>query len=94
MDTATSAAVFATAAASTTWTPTNLGLSTEVTHDFYRWTVRIPPAELGTWGEEVPARARIVGRSGYGGTEHLDVEANWGQTACIVDAAMRAVRER
>ena len=78
------AAVFAAAAIATGWTRTNLGPRTNVTHGTYTWTVQLPAAGQG--------KARITGRDGYGGAEFTQVEATWGQTAAIVDAAMAALR--
>lgn len=80
---ATVTAVFA-KAATTTWTRTNLGPRTQVTHDGYTWYVQLPAAGQG--------QARITGRDGYGGTEYLDIPATWGQTVALVDAAMPALR--
>lgn len=78
-------AVFAAAATPTaTWTRTNLGPRAEITHGGYTWTVELPASGQG--------RARITGRYGYGGTEHLDIPATWSQTAAIVDTAMVSLR--
>jgi hypothetical protein len=85
MDNATAELVFAAAAERATWKRTNLGLTGEVTHDSYTWTVVIPT-------DTEPAKARITGRSGFGGGEVLDVEATWAQTVGIADAAMGALR--
>lgn len=79
------AAVFTAAAHSTHWTTTNLGPHTEVTHGGYTWTVELPASGEG--------KARITGRYGYGGTEHLDIEATSLQTIGIVDQA-QACRRR
>lgn len=77
-------AVFAAAADATTWTRTNLGPRTEISHDGYLWTVDLPATGSGP--------ARITGRHGYGGTEHIVVQATPGQTIGIVDAAMASLR--
>ncbi|QKW06964.1 hypothetical protein HUT18_11710 [Streptomyces sp. NA04227] len=77
------AEVLTKAGIATNWTQTNLGALTEVSHGGYSWTVNLPPGE-----DEVPAKARVTGRLGYGGTEHMDAEATWGQTIAIVDAFM------
>jgi hypothetical protein len=79
--------VFAAATVHVSWKRTNLGLTTEITHGSYTWTVLLPV----TAGSE-PAKARITGRDGFGGSEVLDVEATWGQTMAVTDAAMGALR--
>lgn len=92
MDAATFTAVFAVAATSTTWTQTNLGNVTEVSHAGQTWTVLLPGMGTDENGEATPSKARITGHFGFGGTEFADVEATWGQTTGIVDAAMAAFR--
>lgn len=82
--TATTADVFAKAAASTVWTRTNLGPTTTVTHAGYTWTVRLPAEGYGA--------ASITGRDGHGGSEVLDVAATAGQTISVVEAAVGALR--
>lgn len=81
------AEVLTKAGTATNWTQTNLGAITEVSHGGYTWTVNLPP-DTG----EVPPKARVTGRLGYGGTEHLDVEATYGQTIAIVDSVMASRR--
>ncbi|WP_405961223.1 hypothetical protein OG235_36790 [Streptomyces sp. NBC_00024] len=83
MDATTTNAIFAAAATNTYWTSTNLGLTTQVNHDSYTYFVRLPKGE---------GKAFIAGRDGYGGDEHLDIDATWAQTAPIVEAAMAATR--
>ncbi|CAM5479608.1 MULTISPECIES: hypothetical protein [Streptomyces] len=84
MDAATITAVFAAAATATYWTRSNLGLTTEVSvEDGYRYTVRLPKGS---------GKAYIAGRDGYGGDEFFDIEATWGETFPIVEAAMAATR--
>ncbi|MEU1180603.1 hypothetical protein ABZ464_23675 [Streptomyces sp. NPDC005820] len=92
MDAATFTAVFAAAASSTTWIQTNLGKVTEVNHEGQTWTVLLPGMGTDEAGEATPSKARITGHHGFGGTEFADVEANWGQTMGVVDAAMAAAR--
>lgn len=82
MDTTTNA-IFAAAADSTYWTSTNLGRTTQVKHGSYTYYVRLPKSE---------GKAFIAGRDGYGGSEYLDIDATWAQTAPIVEAAMAATR--
>jgi len=57
-------AVFA-AAKNTPWTHTNLGYRAHVGHAGYTWTV-----ERQASGSPL----RIVGREGWGGTEHLSID--------------------
>lgn len=84
MDAATTTAVFTAAASAASWKNTNLGLTTEVSSkDGYWYTVRLPKGS---------GKAFIAGRDGYGGGEFLDIEATWGQTLPIVEAAMAATR--
>ncbi|WP_019061734.1 hypothetical protein [Streptomyces prunicolor] len=90
--TTTTTAVFAAAATSTTWIQTNLGKVTEVNHEGQTWTVLLPGMGTDEAGQATPTRARITGSEGYGGTELTDVEATWGQTIGIVDAALAAAR--
>ncbi|MFE0765394.1 hypothetical protein [Streptomyces smyrnaeus] len=90
-DQALCAGVFA-AAMRGVWRETNLGALTEVVGGGYTWTVNLPPARLDEDGQEVPVKARITGRHGYGGIEDLSIDATWGQTAGIVDAVMAARR--
>jgi hypothetical protein len=78
------AAVFAAAATATNWTRTNLGPRVAVTHGPYTWTVELPASGRGP--------ARIVGRDGYGGTEHVHIEATRGQTAAVVARARAVLR--
>jgi hypothetical protein len=82
MDTTT--AVFAAAATATRWTRTNCGPRTTITHAGYTWTVELPATGEG--------KARIVGRDGHAGAEHLDVEATWSETIAIVDQAQAGLR--
>jgi hypothetical protein len=84
---ATAELVFSIAAARGSWKRTNLGATAEVTYGSYTWTVLVPAAS----GSD-PVKARIVGRDGFGGSEFLDVEATWGQTMDVTDAAMSALR--
>jgi hypothetical protein len=65
MDTtpATITAVFA-KAATARWTRTNLGDRTEIKHDGYTWTIERPTSG---------GPAYIIGRYGWGGTEHLHI---------------------
>jgi len=83
MDT-THAAVFTAAAHTTTWKSTNIGPTTEISHNGYKWTIDLPAEGHGP--------ARITGRHGYGGTEILDICATPEQTAPIVEAAVDALR--
>ncbi|PWI05493.1 hypothetical protein DIZ27_38845 [Streptomyces sp. NWU339] len=92
MDTATISAVFTKAATATAWTQTNLGKVTEVTHEGQTWTVLLPGMGTDEAGEATPSKARITGRLGYGGTTFEDIEATWGQTMGIVEAAVSATR--
>ncbi|MFB7113483.1 hypothetical protein [Streptomyces sp. NPDC056291] len=85
MDAATSSAIFTAAATATSWKKLNTGLTTTVSHGGYVWTVQLPPSEEG-------AKAEIIACSGYGGTEFMTVQATWGQTFEIVEAAMAATR--
>lgn len=64
MDTTDTAAVFAAAATAARWTRTNCGDRTEIRRGGYTWTVERPTSG---------GPARIIGRHGYGGTEHLDI---------------------
>ncbi|MFZ3595076.1 hypothetical protein [Streptomyces sp. BH104] len=85
------AEVFTAAGTATAWRHTNIGAIAEVSHGGYTWTVNLPTA--GRDGEEeAPARARIIGRFGWGGTEGMSVNATWGQTIPIVDAVMTSRR--
>ncbi|KUN32502.1 hypothetical protein AQJ11_02960 [Streptomyces corchorusii] len=84
MDAATITAVFTAAATAQSWTRTNLGLTTQVSaEDGYRYTVRLPKDS---------GKAFIAGRDGHAGDELLDIEATWGLTLPIVEAAMAATR--
>ncbi|MFF5668839.1 hypothetical protein ACFY8S_01665 [Streptomyces hygroscopicus] len=89
---ATFTAVFAAAASSTAWIQTNLGKVTEVTVDGQTWTVLLPSMGTDEAGQPTPSKARITGHLGYGGTQFTDVEATWGQTIGVVEAAMAATR--
>ncbi|MFJ7592517.1 hypothetical protein ACIQZO_35130 [Streptomyces sp. NPDC097617] len=79
------AAIFTAAATATSWQRTNLGLNTRVDHGGFTWTVQLPP-ESG--------RAYISGSSGWGGDTCEYIEATWGETLSIVDAATIATRVR
>lgn len=93
MPTATIPAVFAAAAHATAWTRTNLGKQTEITHEGQTWTVLLPEMTKNENGEPEPTKARITQYQGRGGdVENVDVEATWGQTMLIVDAAVCATR--
>ncbi|MGA5599594.1 hypothetical protein ACPCUF_00910 [Streptomyces griseoincarnatus] len=93
MPTATIPAVFIAAAHATAWTQTNLGKTTEITHEGQTWTVLLPGMGTDGAGEPEPTKARITHYQGRGGdVEHVDVEATWGQTMRIVEAAMSATR--
>lgn len=83
MDATAISAIFTAAATATSWQRTNLGLRTEVTHGGFDWTVQLP-RESG--------RAYIAGSGGWGGDTAEYVEATWGQTFPIVEAAMSATR--
>ncbi|MYX38995.1 MULTISPECIES: hypothetical protein [unclassified Streptomyces] len=87
MEAATTKAVFAEAARSTSWKVTNLGPVTEVSHNGYTYSVQLPPANAPK-----PYPAAITYREGCGGTDFLDVPATWAQTAGIVESAMAASR--
>jgi len=86
-------AVFASAVHGT-WKETNLGAITEVNGAGYTWTVNLPHSERDDQGQKIPAKARITGRSGFGGDEFLDIEATVTQTVAIVDAVMATRRNR
>ncbi|MEU1853926.1 hypothetical protein ABZ499_32885 [Streptomyces sp. NPDC019990] len=84
MDQATTTAIFAKAATATTWQSTNLGLRATVDHDGFTWTVQLP--------KEGEGRAYISGSTGHGGDTSDYVEATWGETFQIVEAALAATR--
>jgi hypothetical protein len=84
MDAAAIVAIFTKAASATSWKRTNLGLSTEVDHDGFKWIVQLPPEGEG--------RAYIAGSSGCGGDTCEYIEATWPETAAIVEAAVAATR--
>lgn len=86
------AAVFIAAAHATTWTQTDLGKSTEITHEGQTWTVLLPGMDTDEAGGAIPAKARITSYQGHGTTVNLGVEATWGKTIGIVEAAMAATR--
>ncbi|MDH6189159.1 hypothetical protein M2168_002191 [Streptomyces sp. CZ24] len=79
------AEIFAGAATATSWQRTTLGLNTRVAHGGFDWTVQLP-LESG--------RAYIAGSSGWGGDTCEYIEATWGETFPIVDAALNATRVR
>ncbi|MGW1989611.1 hypothetical protein [Embleya sp. NPDC001921] len=84
--------VFA-AAVKARWTVTNLGRMASVSaSDGYTWTVLLRPMGRDRKGNDVPVRAEIFGREGWGGSEFATGVATWGQSALIVDAAMAAGR--
>lgn len=84
MDATTTAAIFTAAATATNWQRTGLGLSTSVPHGGFDWTVLLP--------KEGQGRAYIAGSSGRGGDTSEYIEATWGETFAIVDAALAATR--
>ncbi|MEV6738672.1 hypothetical protein AB0N14_17755 [Streptomyces sp. NPDC051104] len=83
MDATTITAIFE-AATTSDWRRTGQGLSTEVRVDGFDWTVRLP--------KEGQGRAFIAGSSGWGGDTAEYIEATWGETFAIVEAAMAATR--
>ncbi|MGW2951545.1 hypothetical protein [Streptomyces eurythermus] len=85
IDETTVTAIFTAAATATSWTRTNLGLSTRVDHGGFTWTVQLPP-ESG--------KPYISGSSGWGGDTSDYIEATWSETFPIIDAAMAATRVR
>ncbi|MEU6595291.1 hypothetical protein ABZ923_39875 [Streptomyces sp. NPDC046881] len=84
MDATTTVAIFTAAATATNWQRNGLGLSVEVPFDGFDWTVRLP--------KEGHGKAYIAGSSGWGGDTAEYIEATWGETARIVDAALAATR--
>ncbi|MFJ1607008.1 hypothetical protein ACIOHS_27095 [Streptomyces sp. NPDC088253] len=84
MDATTTAAIFTAASTATSWKRTNLGLSVEVPADGFDWTVRLP--------QEGHGKAYIAGSSGWGGDTAEYIEATWGDTFAIIDAALAATR--
>lgn len=80
----TIAGVFEAAANVTGWKRTNLGPMVEVSGDGYTWVVELPASGEG--------KARITGRTGYGGSEFFTVEASSTQTAAIVEGYMSSMR--
>lgn len=83
MDEAAITAIFAAATTATSWKRTNLGLSAEVEHGGYKWTVQLP---------QDSGNAYIAGSSGYGGDTCEYIEATPVETIPIVEAAMAATR--
>ena len=83
MDETTATAIFTAALTATRWHRTNLGLHTEVDHGGFTWTVQLP---------QESGRAYISGSTGWGGDTSTFVEATWGETLPLVEAAMAAIR--
>ncbi|MFE2346159.1 hypothetical protein [Kitasatospora cineracea] len=83
----TASVLFTAAATATNWKATNLGRMTDINHGGDTWTVLLPSG-----GPDEPVKAEITWRSGWGGTDYVGLQATWGQTLQIVEAALAATR--
>lgn len=84
MDESKVSAIFTAAATATSWQRTVLGLCAKVANGGCDWIVALP--------KEGEGKAYIAGSCGYGGETATFIEATWGETIPIVDAAMAATR--